>query len=119
METLLRENHPEKLVVFSRDELKQHEMRQMVPDNGSSSVRYFIGDVRDKDRLYRAFQGVDLVIHAAALKQVPACEYNPFEAVQDVIEQECVRCGNRLWCEESCRPVDGQSGETNQSLWCD
>lgn len=82
VETLLRENHPEKLVVFSRDELKQHEMRQMIPDNGSSSVRYFIGDVRDKDRLYRAFQGVDLVIHAAALKQVPACEYNPFEAVQ-------------------------------------
>ncbi len=82
VETLLRENHPEKLVVFSRDELKQHEMRQMIPDHGSSSVRYFIGDVRDKDRLYRAFQGVDLVIHAAALKQVPACEYNPFEAVQ-------------------------------------
>lgn len=82
VETLLRENHPETLVVFSRDELKQHEMRQMIPDNGSSSVRYFIGDVRDKDRLYRAFQGVDLVIHAAALKQVPACEYNPFEAVQ-------------------------------------
>lgn len=82
VETLLRENHPEKLVVFSRDELKQHEMRQMIPDYGSSSVRYFIGDVRDKDRLYRAFQGVDLVIHAAALKQVPACEYNPFEAVQ-------------------------------------
>ncbi|MEP7153222.1 MAG: UDP-N-acetylglucosamine 4,6-dehydratase (inverting) [Nitrospira sp.] len=82
VETLLREYHPEKVVVFSRDELKQHEMRQVFPDSASSSVRYFVGDVRDKDRLYRAFYGIDLVIHAAALKQVPACEYNPFEAVQ-------------------------------------
>ena len=81
-ETVLREYHPKKLIIFSRDELKQHEMRQTFSDMGDSPMRYFIGDVRDRDRLYRAFRGVDVVVHAAALKQVPACEYNPFEAVQ-------------------------------------
>jgi UDP-N-acetylglucosamine 4,6-dehydratase len=81
VDVMLNEYHPRRLVVFSRDELKQHEMRQKYPDNGESPLRYFIGDVRDKDRLYRAFHGVDVVIHAAAMKQVPACEYNPFEAV--------------------------------------
>jgi len=70
-----------KLMIFSRDELKQHDMRQVYSDEGNSPVRYFIGDVRDSDRLRRAFDGVDVVIHAAALKQVPACEYNPFEAI--------------------------------------
>lgn len=68
-----------KLIVFSRDELKQYEMGQQVRD---PRVRFFLGDVRDKDRLHRAFQGVDFVVHAAALKQVPAAEYNPFEAVK-------------------------------------
>lgn len=68
-----------KVIVFSRDELKQYEMAQEFTD---SRVRFFIGDVRDKDRLYRAFDGVDIVIHAAALKHVGACEYNPFEAVK-------------------------------------
>jgi UDP-N-acetylglucosamine 4,6-dehydratase len=72
---------PRRLVVFSRDELKQHEMAQVFPDTGDSPLRYFIGDVRDADRLRRAFHGVDIVVHAAALKQVPACEYNPIEAV--------------------------------------
>ena len=81
-ELILCEKRPKKLVIFSRDELKQHEMRQMFPDENDSPLRYFIGDVRDRTRLYRAFHGIDLVIHAAALKQVPACEYNPFEAVQ-------------------------------------
>jgi len=66
-------------VIFSRDELKQHEMR--IDGFDHPSIRYFIGDVRDKDRLYRGLQDVDIVVHAAALKQVPACEYNPFEAV--------------------------------------
>lgn len=70
-----------RLIVLSRDELKQHEMRQTWPDGTGDLVRYFIGDVRDSQRLHRAFEGVDIVIHAAALKQVPACEYNPFEAV--------------------------------------
>jgi UDP-N-acetylglucosamine 4,6-dehydratase len=81
-EIVLREYRPRKLIIFSRDELKQHEMRQRYPDTDDSPMRYFIGDVRDPDRLRRAFSGVDIVIHAAALKQVPACEYNPFEAVQ-------------------------------------
>jgi UDP-N-acetylglucosamine 4,6-dehydratase len=82
VEIALRELKPKKLIVFSRDELKQHEMRQVFPDADGSPMRYFIGDVRDKERLYRAFAGVDVVVHAAALKQVPACEYNPFEAVR-------------------------------------
>jgi UDP-N-acetylglucosamine 4,6-dehydratase len=81
VEVVLRELRPKKLIIFSRDELKQHEMRQQFPDGGDSSVRYFLGDVRDRERLYRAFYGVDVVVHAAALKQVPACEYNPFEAI--------------------------------------
>lgn len=81
-EIMLRHHHPKKLIIFSRDELKQHEMRQIYPDGGDSPIRYFVGDVRDRERLYRAFHGVDVVIHAAALKQVPRCEYNPFEAVQ-------------------------------------
>jgi len=81
-EICLREYAPKKLIIFSRDELKQHEMRQKYPDVGDSPVRYFIGDVRDQNRLHRAFTGVDIAIHTAALKQVPACEYNPFEAVQ-------------------------------------
>jgi len=81
-ETVLRNHRPQKLIIFSRDELKQHEMRQVFPDSGDSPMRYFIGDVRDAERLRRAFRGVDVVVHAAALKQVPACEYNPFEAIQ-------------------------------------
>jgi UDP-N-acetylglucosamine 4,6-dehydratase len=81
IDILLREKKPHKLIVFSRDELKQHEMRQAFPDGPNSPLRYFLGDVRDRDRLHRAFHGVDVVIHAAAMKQVPACEYNPFEAV--------------------------------------
>ena len=80
VERLLR-HRPRRLVVFSRDELKQHEMARVFPDVGDSPLRYFIGDVRDVDRLRRAFHGIDIVIHAAALKQVPACEYNPIEAV--------------------------------------
>jgi len=77
---MLQEYHPAKLIVFSRDELKQHEMRASGFDH--PALRYFIGDVRDVDRLRRAMHGVDTVIHAAALKQVPACEYNPMEAIK-------------------------------------
>lgn len=80
---VLMENHPpRRLIVFSRDELKQHEMRSRYPDSENSPMRYFIGDVRDKDRLHRAFQGVDIVVHAAAMKQVPTAEYNPLEAIK-------------------------------------
>ena len=80
VEIMLEEYHPAKLIVFSRDELKQHEMRVHGFDH--PSLRYFIGDVRDQLRLRRAMNGVDIVIHAAALKQVPACEYNPMEAIK-------------------------------------
>lgn len=83
-EIVLREYEPRRLIIFSRDELKQHEMR--VSGFNQPNVRYFIGDVRDKDRLYRAFDDVDIVVHAAALKQVPACEYNPIEAVATNID---------------------------------
>jgi UDP-N-acetylglucosamine 4,6-dehydratase len=72
---------PRRLIVFSRDELTQHEMRAKLAGRDVEPMRYFIGDVRDRDRLQRAFHDVDMVIHAAALKQVPACEYNPIEAV--------------------------------------
>src|SRR5436190_18737838 len=70
---LLSDARPRKIIILSRDELKQHEMRQWLPDTGDSPVRYFVGDVRDRERMYRAFDGVDIVIHAAALKQVPSC----------------------------------------------
>jgi UDP-N-acetylglucosamine 4,6-dehydratase/5-epimerase len=72
----------ERIIVFSRDEFKQFEMSNMPEFKGIPNLRFFIGDVRDKDRLYRAFDGVDYIVHAAALKQVPSCEYNPFEAVK-------------------------------------
>ncbi len=81
VELVLREKQPKKLIVFSRDELKQHEMQQQFPATGDSPMRYFLGDIRDRERLERALHGVDIVVHAAALKQVPACEYNPFEAI--------------------------------------
>ena len=71
-----------RLVVFSRDELKQFEMSQEFPEKTFKALRYFIGDVRDAKRLQRAFEGIDIVIHAAALKQVPAAEYNPFECIK-------------------------------------
>jgi UDP-N-acetylglucosamine 4,6-dehydratase/5-epimerase len=80
VEVMLKDYRPKRLVIFSRDELKQHEMRSSGLND--PSLRYFIGDVRDAARLERALAGVTLVVHAAALKQVPACEYNPFEAIQ-------------------------------------
>jgi UDP-N-acetylglucosamine 4,6-dehydratase len=81
-EIILKEYHPKKLIIFSRDELKQFEMSQIFSDREYDCIRYFIGDVRDIKRLQRAMHDVDVVVHAAALKQVPACEYNPFEAIQ-------------------------------------
>ncbi len=71
-----------RLVVFSRDELKQFEMDQQFPTTQYKAIRYFIGDVRDQSRLRRALEGIDIVIHAAAIKQVPAAEYNPFECIK-------------------------------------
>lgn len=71
-----------RLVIYSRDELKQFEMAQVIPTSRYPAVRYFIGDVRDVDRLRRAMEGIDAVVHAAALKQVPTAEYNPFECIK-------------------------------------
>ena len=99
--TLLENHRPARIVVYSRDELKQFEMAQMFPEKDFPMVRFFIGDVRDETRLRRALEGVDVVIHAAALKQVPAAEYNPFECIktnvlgaQNVIEA-CLESGVR------------------------
>ena len=81
-EVILRRSKPARVIIFSRDEFKQFEMSQVFSPSDYPAIRYFVGDVRDKERLYRAFHNVDYVIHAAALKQVPAAEYNPFEAVK-------------------------------------
>ena len=96
---LLQYPEVERLVVYSRDELKQFEMAQHFSNKKFIQIRYFIGDVRDRERLTQAMTGIDIVIHAAALKQVPACEYNPFEAIktnihgaQNVIEA-AIDCG--------------------------
>jgi UDP-N-acetylglucosamine 4,6-dehydratase/5-epimerase len=82
--TVLDTTTARKVIVYSRDELKQYEMRQAFDDD--QRLRFFLGDVRDADRLHRAFDGIDVVVHAAALKQVPAAEYNPFEAVKTNIQ---------------------------------
>jgi UDP-N-acetylglucosamine 4,6-dehydratase (inverting) len=71
-----------RLVIYSRDELKQFEMQQMLPASQYPQLRFFIGDIRDQARLTRALEGIDIVVHAAALKQVPAAEYNPFECIK-------------------------------------
>ncbi|HAY93016.1 polysaccharide biosynthesis protein, partial [Shewanella sp.] len=76
---ILAKYKPKRLIIFSRDELKQYEMQQVY---NASCMRYFIGDVRDADRLVQALKDVDYVIHAAALKQVPAAEYNPMECIK-------------------------------------
>ena len=80
--SVLQQHAPKKLIIFSRDELKQFDMHQIYSEELYPCMRYFIGDVRDRDRLYRAMDGVDIVIHAAALKQVPTAEYNPIEVIK-------------------------------------
>jgi UDP-N-acetylglucosamine 4,6-dehydratase len=82
VERLLDRDPPKRLIIFSRDELKQSEMAQRFSPRVHRCLRYFLGDIRDRERLFRALDGVDVVIHAAALKQVPSCEYNPLEAVK-------------------------------------
>ncbi|MDR2643661.1 MAG: UDP-N-acetylglucosamine 4,6-dehydratase (inverting) [Planctomycetaceae bacterium] len=106
----------ERIVVFSRDEFKQFEMSNMSEFVGSSKLRFFLGDIRDKERLMRAFDGIDIVIHAAALKQVPACEYNPFEAIktnvlgaQNIIEAAIDRGVKKvvaLSTDKACSPIN-------------
>lgn len=83
LEMVLERYDPHRIIIYSRDEFKQHLMKTKMEEKyDMSKVRFFIGDVRDKERLMRAFDHVDYVVHAAAMKQVPACEYNPFEAVK-------------------------------------
>lgn len=116
VEIILQNSKPKKLIIFSRDELKQFEMSQMFSDTRYKCIRYFIGDVRDKERLHRAFRGVDYVIHAAALKQVPAAEYNPFEAVktniigaQNIIDtaiDKSVKGVVALSTDKACNPIN-------------
>ena len=115
----LLENHPEveRIVVFSRDEFKQFEMGNMpIFKQYGNKLRFFIGDVREKSRMMRAFKGVDAIVHAAALKQVPACEYNPFEAIktnvlgaQNVIDC-AIDCGAKkvvaLSTDKACAPIN-------------
>ena len=97
--SLFANHKPEKVVVYSRDELKQYEMEQDVPADQKGTIRFFIGDVRDIDRLEMAFRGIDIVVHAAALKHVPAAEYNPFECVKtniygaENVVTAALRCG--------------------------
>jgi len=81
VQTVIERYKPKKLIIFSRDELKQYEMAQKFPDTKYPFMRYFIGDVRDYSRLEMALRGVDIVIHAAALKHVPIAEYNPYECI--------------------------------------
>jgi UDP-N-acetylglucosamine 4,6-dehydratase (inverting) len=82
LETVFDRYTPRKVIVYSRDDYKQFELQQTYPIDGQYPIRYFIGDVRDYSRLRRAMEGVEIVVHAAAMKQVPAAEYNPFEAVK-------------------------------------
>lgn len=81
VETVLREHRPSRLVIFSRDELKQYEMAQRFPESRYPCLRYFIGDVRDRGRMMRALAGVNIVVHAAAMKHITAAEYNPTECI--------------------------------------
>ena len=79
---IIKNYKPKRLIIFSRDELKQSEMRKIFSDTKYPFMRYFLGDVRDKDRLIEAFREVDIVVHGAALKQVPSGEYNPLELIK-------------------------------------
>lgn len=114
----LHGHEPKRIVVLSRDEAKQFEMQKKWPDvhTPDSVMRYFIGDVRDKRKLHAAFHGIDVVIHAAAMKQIPTCEYNPFEAVktnvlgaQNVIEA-AIEVGVKkiitLSSDKACDPIN-------------
>jgi UDP-N-acetylglucosamine 4,6-dehydratase/5-epimerase len=120
VQTLLRDFDPKKIIILSRDELKQYEMRgeleEMFPADKMSRMRFFLGDVRDRNRLELAFRSVDIVIHAAALKQVPAAEYNPSECIATNItgaENVVAAClSNRvqrvvaLSTDKACSPIN-------------
>jgi UDP-N-acetylglucosamine 4,6-dehydratase len=113
-EVLLKEHNPEKIIIYSRDELKQYEMRQQLKNH--KKMRFFIGDVRDKGRLSMALHEVDFVLHAAALKQVPAMEYNPAEAIKtntfgamnviDTAIERKVKKVIALSTDKACNPIN-------------
>lgn len=113
-DVLLKRHKPGKVIIYSRDELKQYEMQQRLKSH--KNIRFFIGDVRDKDRLMMAFHGVDFILHAAALKQVPAMEYNPAEAVKtntlgamNVIDAAIERSVDKviaLSTDKACNPIN-------------
>jgi UDP-N-acetylglucosamine 4,6-dehydratase len=115
-EVLSRYPEIKKVVIYSRDELKQYEMRNSFHENALNKLRFFIGDIRDHDRLRRAMEGIDIVVHAAALKQVPAAEYNPFECIktnvigaQNVIEASLdtkVKCVVALSTDKAAAPIN-------------
>ncbi len=117
VETVLKQNpNIERLVIYSRDELKQFEMEQSFPRKDFPGIRYFIGDVRDQPRLMRALEGIDTVVHAAALKQVPAAEYNPMEFVKtnvlgaENLIEACIDKGVKrvvaLSTDKACAPIN-------------
>lgn len=106
----------DRFVVYSRDEFKQSEMRKLYPEGGERGMRYMIGDVRDYDRIVTAMAGCDTVIHAAAMKQVPACEYNPMEAIATNVKgtenviKACHRAGVKkcivVSSDKACSPIN-------------
>ena len=110
----LEKYNPRRLVIYSRDEMKQWEMQKIYADD--DRVRFFIGDIRDKDRLYRALDGIDYVVHAAAIKIVPTAEYNPFECIKTNINgamnliDACIDAGVKrtiaLSTDKACNPVN-------------
>src|SRR3990172_11804549 len=116
VQVILEHYKPDKLIIFSRDELKQFEMSQRWNEDKYPCIRYFLGDVRDKERLMRAFHGVDYIIHAAALKQVPAAEYNPAEFIKtnilgamnviDAAIQNNIERVVALSTDKACNPVN-------------
>ncbi len=118
IETLLRHGRARRLIVFSRDEFKQYEMQQQLAGLPGETLRFFIGDVRDGDRLEMAMREVDFVIHAAALKQVPAAEYNPFECIRTNVSgaENVVRAALAQRRQEGARALHRQGRQPDQPL---
>ena len=121
VETILRD-YPQvkKIIIYSRDELKQFELKQKYPGHKYPQLRFFIGDVRDLERLTRACEGVDVIIHAAAIKQVDTAEYNPEECIKTNVHgaHECDKGCSCHRCTACGGPFYRQGMCPHQSLWC-